>query len=81
MFAEELTNADVMRLIDIYFRSTFTDDTSLLNNDNYIFIINSYYKTDEFKEKYKYALLSILFDNYKKYKDNNYILNIPANIK
>ena len=81
LFAEEPTNADVMRLIDIYFRSTFTDDKSLLNNDNYIFRINSYYKTDEFKEKYKYALLSILFDNYKKYKDNNHILNIPANIK
>ncbi len=42
---------------------------------------NPYYKTKEFREEYKYALLHILLESYKKYKNNNYIIKIPESIK
>ena len=43
-FSETITQADVRRIIDIYFRCIFTDDTSLLDNANHIYkiIVNSY---------------------------------------
>jgi hypothetical protein len=39
------------------------------------------YKTNEFQQKHKYALLTILFNAHKRYKNNNYILSIPLSIK
>ena len=74
VLAEEPTEADVRRIIDLYFRSTFTSDVEQLDNENYIFEANPVYKTKEFQNKHKYALLKILFDEYKKYYNNNFVL-------
>lgn len=80
LFAEEPTNAEVRRLIDIYFRSTFTTDTDLVDHDNNIYSANQLYKENEFQHKHKFALLKILFDEYKKYKRNNFIITLPKSV-
>jgi phage/plasmid-associated DNA primase len=81
LFSEEPTQADVLRLIDIYFRSSFIEDEELIDKSKYIFKSNKDYKTFDFQNKYKYALLKILFDKYKNYKDNDYKFNIPNSVK
>lgn len=81
LFSEEPTNAEVRRIIDIYFRSTFTMDPKLIDHENYVYMANPKYKEIEFQEKHKYALLKILMGEYKKYKLNNSILIIPKSIE
>jgi len=80
-FKEEPQQAEIRRTIDLNFRSTFTDDITLINPDEYIFKSNLEYKNIEFQEKHKFALLKILFDTYKIYKRNNYTLEIPNSIR
>jgi len=80
LFAEEPTTAEVERLIDIYFRSTFTDDISLLGQE-YHYKGNIEYKTDDFQEKHKFALLKILMDYHVNYSNNNNNFIIPESVK
>ncbi len=79
-FKEEPQRAEVERTIDLRFKSTFTEIEDEINNIDH-FRGNPYYKTKEFREEYKYALLHILLESYKKYKNNNYIIKIPESIK
>jgi phage/plasmid-associated DNA primase len=81
LFAEEPTEADTRRIIDIYFGTKYTTEKDLINENNNIYLANEYYKTDEFRTKYRYALLKILMGTYKKYKENNYMFKIPESIK
>ncbi len=77
LMAEE---PDVRRIIDMYFKTKYTTDKNLVDEKNGIYLANKYYKTEEFKNKYKFALLKILMDEYKKYQKNNYIFIIPKSI-
>jgi len=77
LLSEEPQEAELRRIIDIYFRSSFTTDESLLDNKNNIYKANSLYKTKEWQELHKYALLKILIEKHKKYMNNNFILQIP----
>jgi phage/plasmid-associated DNA primase len=81
LFSEEPTNADIRRIIDIVFRSTYTENKNIVDEKNNIYLANSYYKTPEFQNKYKYALLKILMNAYVKHKNNNYITNVPKSIE
>lgn len=81
LFAEEPTEADARRIIDIYFGSKYTTDLELIDEEKHIYLANEYYKTDEFRKKYKYALLKILMNSYAEYKNNNNIFLIPQSIK
>lgn len=80
LFAEEPTDADSRRIIDIFFRATYTQNESLVDEENHVYLANSYYKTQEFQEKYKFALLKVLMDSYEKFRKNNYILKLPKTI-
>jgi len=80
LFAEEPNNAELRRLIDIYFRSTFTLDITQLNASKNIYLANPLFKEKTFQNKHKYALLKILFDEYKKYKKNELRFNIPKSV-
>ncbi|ATZ81249.1 D5 family helicase-primase [Bodo saltans virus] len=80
MFKEEPTNADVRRIIDLNFRSTYTDDDSLIDHANYIYKANTYYKSTEFQHKYKYALIHILIEEHKKYKQHNFTIILPKSV-
>ena len=81
LFAEEPTQADVRRIIDIYFRSSFDTDDNKLNPSKYIFKANPYYKTKDFQNKHKYALFKILIKEHLKfYKENGSILNMSKSV-
>jgi phage/plasmid-associated DNA primase len=80
LFAEEPTEADTNRIIDILFMSHFTSDPDKIMKP-YNYPINLDYKTDEFKENHKRALLKILFEKHKIYANNGYKLNIPESVK
>jgi hypothetical protein len=81
LFAEEPTQADILRLIDVYFRSSFVEDEELIDETNYIYKGNKIYKTNDFQNEHKCALIKILFEKYKNYKENNYKFIIPESIK
>lgn len=77
LFAEEPTDAEIRRLIDLQFKSTFTSDASLIDPSKNIYLANSVYKTKDFQHKHKFALIRILLDEHKKYRANNCCLHIP----
>jgi phage/plasmid-associated DNA primase len=79
LFCEEPTTADIERIIDVYFRSTYVQDDSLIDHKNHIYSANPYYKTHEFQQQHKYALIKILIDAYKRHKNNKF--KIPESIK
>lgn len=79
--AEEITDADMRRILDILFSSKFVKDEEDVEEEKNIFLANSYYEEEEFKDKYKTAFMKILMDNHKKYSENNYKLKIPSSIK
>ena len=81
LFSEEPTNAEVNRLIDILFRSTFTMEKEDLDENKYIFECKIEYKDDQFQDDHRTALLKILFDSHKNYSDNKFKFDIPQFIK
>ena len=66
----KIDDSVIRRIIDVPFRSTFTNNSNSYFGD-YIFKADSFYKTDEFKQKYKFALFKILCDHLKEYFENN----------
>jgi phage/plasmid-associated DNA primase len=54
-----IDNSALRRFINIFFPSIFTDDKDLLKCENH-FPKNAYYKTEDFKKRYKYALFHYL---------------------
>ena len=80
-FSEEPTNAEIRRIIDVYFGSTFTNDKELINEEKNYYEAKPEYKTKEFQEKHKYALLKILMREHIKFnKINKRNLIIPKSI-
>ena len=57
--SNQQSNPDIA---NVFFGSTFTDNDELLDDTKHIYKMNKYYKTNEFQEKHKFALLKILFD-------------------
>ena len=80
LFKEEPTDADARRIVDLLFRSSFVSNDELLDDDKYIFKANTSFKTKEFQEKHKFALLKILMTTYQKYKHTNGSLILPPSI-
>jgi phage/plasmid-associated DNA primase len=80
----ETSDALSRRIIDIPFKSRFVDKKIFdkLNDDQRInvSIINPFFKTREFKDKYRIILFEILRDYFKIYKDNSSILPITDDI-
>ena len=78
LLEEEPTEADMRRIIDLLFGSKFTDEKEIINNKN-IFEKNGYYVQEEFREKYKYGLMKILFEHNKNHYKNKLV--IPELVK
>lgn len=81
LFAEEPTDAEIGRTIDLLFRSKFTDKKEEIDETNGVYPAVLEYKEVHFQEEHKYALLQILINSHKKYAKNNYIFNIPETIR
>ena len=81
-FSDSITQADIRRIIDVYFRSSFKENDNELDSANHIYKTNPLYKTKEFQDKYKFALFKILTKYHKKYyHEQNSILQISESIK
>lgn len=81
---DEVGDAINRRLIVVPFISKFVskEDYEMYDDKTNLFIGNSYYKTDDFLNKYKQALFEILRTYFIKFKDNNYTLpNTPKECK
>ena len=80
----EVNDALSRRIVDIPFKNKFVDKKEYdeLEEDEKqgTFLINSYYKTSEFKDKYKQALFLILTEHYKEFINNNRSLPITDEI-
>jgi len=75
-------DALLRRIIISHFKSTFVeqsfyDELTTQEKEN-IFIGNSYYKTPEFKDKYKQILFNILIKYYKKYTETKTKTDVNA---
>jgi phage/plasmid-associated DNA primase len=85
---DEINDAINRRLDITPFISKFVDqaeyealDEETIKEKN-IMVGNSYYKTDEFKNRYKQALIMILFKYFEEYKKNGFRFNsIPKECK
>jgi len=80
LFKDEPTDADARRIVDLLFRSSFVSNEKLLDDNKYIFKANTSFKTTEFQEKHKFALLKILMNAYQKYKFANGTLVLPPSV-
>lgn len=78
LMEEEPQESDMRRIIDLFFGSKFTDEKEKINNTN-IFEKNTYYIEEEFRDKYKYALMKILFEHNKKHYKKKLI--VPESVK
>lgn len=80
----EVNDALSRRILDIPFKSKFVnkEDYNKLDEEDkqQVDIINTYYKTEEFKEKYKFALFFILVEHYKEYIKNDKCLPVPEEV-
>ena len=80
-FKDKITDAEIRRLIDIYFRASFTTDETLIDESKYIYKADAYYKTPEFQDKYKFALFKIITNRHKiYYHTNNSIIKLAPSI-
>jgi len=80
LFKEEPTDADARRIIDVLFRSSFVSDSSLLDDTSFIYKANTHFKTKEFQEQHKFALIKILMNTYEKYKHMAGELILPPSV-
>ena len=80
LFNEEPQDADVRRIIDIYFRTKFTDNDKLLDPEEHIYKADINLKNNDFQEDHKRALVKILMEAYKVYEQNKYQFKIPETI-
>lgn len=78
----ETDKAMQMRIIDLEFKSTFTNNIEEVDEENNIYLGNNYLKEFEFKDRYKYAFFHILIGYWKKYIENNKNIEkyIPQNV-
>lgn len=72
------------RIIDIPFKNKFVDRSTYDELDEEdkktTFLINSYYKTNEFKKEYRQALFLILVEHFKEYYKNKLELPLTKEI-
>ena len=81
----EVSDALARRVLDIPFKSRFVkndiyeelDDNEKINT----FLINDFYKTLEFKNKFKQTMFLILVKYYKEFYNNKRNLQIPSEIR
>ena len=67
-FQESITDAERERLISVLFPCKYTSNEKILDERKKIYKANPTYKTIEFQEQYKFAMMRILIDTYKEDK-------------
>ena len=80
---ETPNNADIRRIIDIHFGSSFITEKSEVDEKNHIYLQNPLLKETEWKVNHRVYLLNILFEMLQELKKQNYIIDdfIPQCVK
>ena len=82
---DEIDPAVERRINEVEFKSKFVENDvyKKLSEDEkkFTFLRNGYYKTPEFKNKFKQALFELLIDYYREFKDNRYELIVPEQVR
>jgi P4 family phage/plasmid primase-like protien len=82
---DEIDPAVERRINEVEFKSKFVEKdifNGLTEEEKKnTFLRNGYYKTPEFKDKYKQALFELLIAHYKIFKDNKYELVVPDQVR
>ena len=68
------STAERQRWIDIYFKSTFTDEISEDQPEEGLYVVNPTFMMESFLQTYKMSFFHILLDYFRIYKENNYQL-------
>lgn len=80
----EILRAEIRRILDMPFKNKFVDKQTYKNLDEEekktTFLINTTYKTNDFKKDYRQAFFLILIDYHKEFLKNNRELNVPDEI-
>ena len=78
--AEDITDADMSRILDIKFSSRFVKPElyHLVNEEKHIYKANEEFKTDEFKVKYRYSMMKILMLAHHRYSADNSLMIPPS---
>ena len=76
-----MDKAILRRILDIPFRSTFTDDPSKYEGEEHIYQGDPNAKSVETKLEYYSSLFDILIEYWKKYQEQNNIIKIPKSIE
>jgi phage/plasmid-associated DNA primase len=80
-FTEAITQAEVRRIIDIYFKCNFTTNEADVDHSKFFFKADPKFKEKDFQEQHKFALFKILTEyHYKYYFENNSVLKMPDSI-
>jgi phage/plasmid-associated DNA primase len=79
LFSEDPTDADIRRLVDILFRAKFTDNEDLVDNVT-VYKAEEKYKSYQFQDIHKRALLKVVMNAHIKHSENNYKLVIPKSV-
>lgn len=83
LFANDLEIGEKDRIIDLKFPSRFINndhESHLIDPSKFIFEADSTLKNKAFKDTHKFALLKILFEAFKKLKQNNLKFVIPKSV-
>lgn len=81
LFSEDPKEAELRRLIDLFFGTIFTDDKTLLDESRRIMPANVIYKDEDFQENHKYAFLKLMMEAYKGYQARNFKFDVPESVK
>jgi len=72
-FRDAVTNAEIARLIDLLFPCEFTEDENKVDTSKLKYLANTDYKTKEFKQVQKFAMMKILLNTYKQTNGKVYV--------
>jgi len=72
-FREKVTDAEIERLIDILFPCKYTENEEETNEEGKVYRANRDYKTSEFQNAQKFAMMKILLNMYAEMKGKIYL--------
>lgn len=80
LLAEQSLTAEIERIIDLPFRSTFTTNPDDIDHSKLIYEADHELKSERFQVQHRCAMMKIMFDYYKIFSTNNLKFTVPLHI-
>jgi hypothetical protein len=83
LLKEEPTKAEIRRIMDVLFESSFTETEEDVNEEKHIYKADPTLKELKYKEAHRIYFMNILMDHLQILKENNYTFDafVPENVK